>query len=110
MEAIVAKINQMSSQKCSQLNEQSQFLSKNSTQVGPCLCIIKELENVKHVKEKVEKMSNNAQYAKEKALLQRWFKWDQVCLPKWLKIAKNVKEKETSSVKEANVKHAKVNA
>lgn len=67
MEAIVAKINQMNSQKCSQLNGEFQFLSKNFIQVGQCLCIINELENVKHAKEKVEKMSNHVQPAKEKA-------------------------------------------
>ncbi len=75
-----------------------------------CLCFTKGLESVKLVKEKEEKMWNNAQNAKEKARLQKWFKWDQECLLKWPRIAMNVKEKEIFLEKEVNAKHVKGDA
>jgi len=109
MEAMVKirRINQMNYPKCNQQKEPLMFLYKNYTMVEMSLCLIKERENVKFVKVKVEKMSNNVLHAKVKVLLPKWYKLVQVCIHKWPNTAKIVMVRVIFLVKEESVKVVK---
>jgi hypothetical protein len=104
--ARVRRINQMSYPKCNPPKKPLMFLYINYIMVEMSLCLIKERGNVKFVRVKVEKMSNNVLHAKVKALLPKWYKLVQVCIHKWHKTAKIVKVKEIFLGKEESVKVA----
>jgi len=68
--------------------------------------ITQELDVVKIVKVKVEKILINVLNVKEKDKLFKCSKWDQECINKFKKDAMTVKDKDKLLVKEENAKHA----
>jgi hypothetical protein len=67
---------------------------------------IPELDAVKNVKAKVDKMFKNVNNVKEKVWLFKCIKWVQECINKYKNIVINVKERVKSSLKEVNANNA----
>jgi len=84
------------------LKKHSQSLCKIFIMVKLWNLKIPELDAVKNVKVKVDKMFKNVSNVKEKVWLFKCIKWVQECINKYKNIVINVKEKVKSSLKEAN--------
>jgi hypothetical protein len=107
MEAAFRRINQTNYLKCKPLKELSQFLYKNCTIMELYLWFTRGPGNVRSVKGKVAKMSNNVLRVKVKELLQKWYKLGPVCIHKRHRTAMIVKVKVIFLGKEENAKAVK---